>query len=354
MMHTTETSLSYLKKKVEKLLKDIQEIKEEDKIIRSNKIMERLRGETIFLPKSYVKDKEKDKTCTIDPSRCLQIDLAQIENGNNCDSIARYLKDGIVTLKANTFGPYVPEEYFKEDTFRIVWLLKESYITSSSYEAGDRGFHNQAAEYVQYFVSNLNLGNATHDNILLLSQSMLRPLYEMSKKDIEELSNEKLKDRLYSLKEEDINNNLNILKHICIIEINHYPGFYFNSWDTDDTCLKKWAEVNMELIKLLCDFNKPDIIVLGGVHECFHDNSNFDKIRKNVKNGTLLKQFGVAPNPLCANNKYITGTQNYIIPTEDDGPIFIQADHPCYPGYTTNRAKNDGIRIIDWFKSINK
>lgn len=79
--------------------------------------MKRLRGETIFLPKSY-KDAKKDALyCTIDLDECFDITLDEIENGigENSDK-ENLIKQGIVAIKANTFGPYYPKEYFKEST----------------------------------------------------------------------------------------------------------------------------------------------------------------------------------------------------------------------------------------------
>ncbi len=111
---------------------------------KSNKIMECLRGETIFLPASYRKQKETDQFCTVDPQKCLPLHLSQLEEGTGDQCVLDMIKRGVISIKGNSFGPFFPKAFFNEETYKVLSLLKESYIEGSSFTAGDRGAHNQA------------------------------------------------------------------------------------------------------------------------------------------------------------------------------------------------------------------
>lgn len=141
--------------------------------------------------------------------------------------------------------------------------------------------------------------------------------------------------------EEEMNQ---VMKHICILEINHFPGLAFNGTDSDLNLIKDWYEINRPI-----QFYDADIIVMGGVHECLHScKSDVPVIKEAVKNqtGGLFYELDYAPHKDCADGDYISG--NYIIPTNDDGPIFISASHPSYRYFKPDDAKRDGNRILKW------
>ena len=132
-----------------------------------------------------------------------------------------------IKIKGNSFGPFYPEDYFKENNFRVLWLLKESYIMKDSwYFSCDRGNHKQAEDYVGYFEEYDKFDNTTHDNILKLMCSFLKS----AKKIKEGASGEE------------------VLKHICILEVNHFPGLAFNSFESDDKLLNLWIDYNRSLL----------------------------------------------------------------------------------------------------------
>ena len=115
---------TYIEEMNELLYKDIEAIINknfDDKVKASAAIMERLRGETIFISKSYKDDiknnqlKNKKYPVTIDPDKCLPISLTQIENGSIEANGMDLIKDGIIQIKANSFGPYFLKDYFESD-----------------------------------------------------------------------------------------------------------------------------------------------------------------------------------------------------------------------------------------------
>ncbi len=228
------------------LLDDINEIINGswEKSVKSNKIMERLRGETIFIPKSYRIQKEKDPFCTIAPKECLPLHLSQLEEGTDDESVHEMIRNGVIGIKGNSFGPFYPDDYFnsktkEKDFFKIVWILKESYIKKESYNSGDRGAHNQAAEYAAYGISE---EDKTHYNVLQLGRIILETIGEIDEDELDK----------------------NVMKHICILEANHFPGLDLNKSDSKNPKVKDWLEKNRDLLQVLIRFYDPDLVIGGG------------------------------------------------------------------------------------------
>ena len=54
----------------------------------------------------------------------------------------------MTTIQGNSFGPFCPEKYFSRPCEeRILFILREPYIPKESFDAGDRGGHDQADKY---------------------------------------------------------------------------------------------------------------------------------------------------------------------------------------------------------------
>ena len=331
------------------LLKDIEAIITEGKAQISDKIMERLRGETIFLPKSYVDAMKEAIHCTIDPDKCLDISLVEIENEivENSDKVD-LIKQGIVAIKANSFGPYYPKEYFKESTFKILWLLKEPYIEYPSFKSGDRGGHNQAAEYAAYGVK----GNETHMNIVTYTRNLLHSIGEIDTNVSDE----------------------EVMKHICVLEVNHFPGLYLKKLEIVDKSLIKWAVQNKEFLSTLLNFYDPAIIFFASTLELFNNTiGNFSEVQDLYNSGSLKifndeiiewayvyaedkqeKDVLIQKNPVIDKSKVIRVGRN-IKYLGKSGKIYIQ-------GYQTVAPENayfhpnkrdllieiDGNRIKEW------
>lgn len=256
---------------------------------------------------------------------------------------------------ANSFGPFYPSEYFKRENFRIVWLLKESYIMKDSWVKGDRGKHNQAKEYIDYFEAYGEFGNTTYDNILKLSRTILTTLDVI--------------DENASHKE--------VLYHICILEVNHFPGLAFNGTDSNDKLIGEWAALNTVLIKLLIKFYAPSVLI-GGMtlghffpdgyrydsdnkpeNDYGHDsdnkpkkiknNHNFRHIMSGIKQGIeMLESLGLT---CLKGDENIKNTGNYIFKTKEN--IFlIDAYHPCRAyNYSTTQIKKDADIINQWLNT---
>lgn len=123
-------------------------------------------------------------------------------------------------IKTYLFGPICPKDFFKQ-SFRIVWLLKEPYLTPDSWEKGDRGGHNQAEERnKQPLGDDVDAkGNPTYKKILNVTYRII------TNKECEDENNE------------DVFNVFR--KHTCIINVNNFPTFKTKS---DDTRIGKWAK----------------------------------------------------------------------------------------------------------------
>ncbi|MDE6523053.1 MAG: hypothetical protein K2L17_09565 [Muribaculaceae bacterium] len=333
------------------LLDDIDAIidKDLDNVMKSNAIMERLRGETIFIPKSYkdeleekqleAKKEKKQYPVTINPDQCLPIFLTQIENGSIDVSGLDLIKKGVIQIKANSFGPFFPEEYFNNDT-KILWILKESFIEGPSYSAGDRGGHNQAAEYGYYFPQYNNLGSdkATHPRVLELTKMILISLCELSKTHERDLTKE-------------------VMKHICILEANHFPGLAFYSKKTKDGLIGKWAEKNAIILKELIEFYKPNILIGGNTIGNFYNipKCGISSLKNSIENGNnkLLSKLGINVYRDCVEQP--KGSSSFVFKASlgrDNKPIYvIDAYHPTK--YKDAEAEADTKLIKEWMSKEN-
>lgn len=237
---------------------------------------------------------------------------------------------------ANSFGPFYPSEYFKRENFRIVWLLKESYIMKDSWVKGDRGKHNQAKEYIDYFEVYGEFGNTTYDNILKLSRTILTTLDVI--------------DENASHKE--------VLYHICILEVNHFPGLAFQSPNSNDYLIGEWAELNTDLIKTLVAFCKPNIIIGGHTLGHFfpvgyrYEENHYiehisDEIKKSINNGMNFEVLGFR---LVDSNWNKDMTPNFLFKTKEDC-FMIDANHPSRKiNYLEKIAKIDAEIIKQWLE----
>lgn len=237
---------------------------------------------------------------------------------------------------ANSFGPFYPSEYFKKENFRIVWLLKESYIMKDSWVKGDRGKHNQAKEYTVYFEENGYFDNDTHDNILKLSRTILTTLEVI--------------DKEASDKE--------VLNHICILEVNHFPGLAFQSPNSNDYLIGEWAELNTDLIKTLVAFCKPNIIIGGHTLGHFfpvgyrYEENHYiehisDETKKSINNGMNFEVLGFR---LVDSNWNKDMTPNFLFKTKEDC-FMIDANHPSRKiNYLEKNAKIDAEIIKQWLE----
>lgn len=327
-----EKKLEAYKTKISELIECVDKIVKSSlpKAEQSNQIMARLREEYIFAKNSYVGRFENASLVTIAPfSDNVKPELEEGDKEGKSD-------DEYCRIYANSFGPFNPIEYFKNGNFRILWLLKEPYIMKESWVKGDRGKHNQAKEYTDYFGKNGYFGIDTYDNILKLSRTILTTL---------KVIDEKASDN-------------EVLNHICILEVNHFSGLAFQSPNSNDDLIGKWAEVNAEIIKNLIAFYTPNVIIGGNTIGHFytdipkskHDFNSLDKYIKDKK--ALLSNIGLK----ALKIKQSTDSTSYVFDCKDSNgkTVFIvNAYHPCPKQnkeyeYTLYMAKADASLIKKW------
>ncbi len=145
-----------------------------------------------------------------------------------------------VIIKANCFGPIDPKEYLNVNP-RILFLLKEPYITEDSFKKGDRGGHDQAKERNENPLG--DSGDQTYKRIISAAYAIVKR---------ESFKNEHLKEGSEAF---------NIFrKHVCIINVNNIPRVGGSS---KNGLLKKWATINKEFIQKQIELYKPDVIIGG-------------------------------------------------------------------------------------------
>lgn len=245
---TIEEKTKAYKIKVNKLIKEIEEILNShlSKSKQSDKITARLREEYIFAKNSYIKKFNNTSLVTIDPYS--EDVKPKLEEGD----IEGTEDDEYSKIHANSFGPFNPVEYFKKGNFRILWILKEPYVKNGEYEAliaGLReflGWHDQGYEYYRAGWKTINYGeerNPTIANLIKISKVILGKQGEI-------------------FNENDEGKNIElVMNHICIIEVNHFPGLALKGTDSDNGLLKDWLEINNALINLLIEFYKSNIYI---------------------------------------------------------------------------------------------
>lgn len=267
-MDTHNDNIELLKHHINLVVKDINDIIASNisSAEKSNLINTRMRDVKVYLEKTYIDqflngDIEK---VTIDPSRCKLTE-------SDCNNEPLY---------ANSFGPFYPEDYFEKD-FKVLWILKEPYITVDSWnsvENPDRGRHDKAAEYKDYNVVKQEGKYNTYNTVVTT---------------VKEIINRKFKIEI---------DEQEAMRHLCIIELNHFSGLNFNSYESDDKLLKHWAIINHNLYSTLINFYNPNLIVLnsglmgsliefrnqnGEMTSSYIDHEIFNSLRK----GTPIKQY---------------------------------------------------------------
>lgn len=341
---TIEEKTKAYKIKVNKLIKEIEEILNShlSKSKQSDKITARLREEYIFAKNSYIKKFNNTSLVTIDPYS--EDVKPKLEEGD----IEGTEDDKYSKIHANSFGPFNPVEYFKDGNFRILWILKEPYVKNGEYEAlkcGRRkylGGNDQGKQYYDEGWSVIKLpakdgGNPTIANLIRISKVILNELGEPFNGNDEEAV----------MKE--------VMKRICIIEVSHFPGLAFQSSNSDDKNIEKWAKLNKDLIQELIAFYDPNVIIGGNTIGHFYteipkSKHDFNSLDKYIEGGkALLSNIGLQ----ALKIKQSTESTSYIFDCKDSTGktiYVVDAYHPCPKQnkeyeYTLDMGKADASLI---------
>ena len=242
-------------------------------------------------------------------------------NPFNCEESAT----NTIKIEANEAGPINPKKY-KNAALKILYLLKEPYISIDSYKSGDRGGHNQSEERD---IDPISDGNRTYRRVID-SAAMIGSLYNI----LPEYSSLSEKEKIELFR-----------TSVCVLNVNNFPCIGTKS---DDRLIKKWARLNERPIIEQIRKNSPDIIVGGHTLGYFFEEETY-QIPKNMRDWILEKQPANRNMYYGDNGKAMLSLLGYHIPlicqmqslinaygTQDNDfycyfnkdVIFINANHP--------------------------
>lgn len=305
-----------LKKESEKLAQDFEAIiknhPDTEKADISNELMAKMCLASIYLPKEVVESYErapKGHKITIDPAAAKLYGEITEEEKNN------YYR-----IRAYSFGPFDPVEYFKSKV-KILWLLKEPYCESINELNG-----TEIKDYRQA-LKNMTWKEAKKN-------TTLRNLIEYTKTLLEKLG------IVYNGEEDEIMQQ--VMNHICILEVNHFPGLAFNAENdksdendkhTDNDKIKLWAEINRKLIKLLISFYSPNILIGGFTIRHFYNNIlkfYLSTLKDYIDNGNkdLLSSIGIEAQDVSQHQKSPNYVIKGVLESDKSSIHVIAANHP--------------------------
>ena len=179
----------------------------------SNAIQREIRSRSIMVPKSF-------SGGTLDTSYL-----------NNSEGNRVY---------ADSYGPFSPEDYFAPGTYRILFILKESYIRTAAEEMNMTEGHDKAEEYKSTCWSDLE---PTYHNIAKMAFSLI-------------------KDECYSDSPANRDVALSYMrKHVCIVNANFFPCV--GGTHSCDGRIYDWTQLNMMDIQKQFHLYQPDIVIGG-------------------------------------------------------------------------------------------
>lgn len=326
-----------------------------DKIIKSSlpkaeqskEIMARLREEYIFAKKSYIDKFVNASYATIAP---YSDDADDVKPELEERDIEGTEDNEYSRIHANSFGPFNPDEYFKNGNFKILWVLKEPFVEYGEYEdlmsclRKFLGGHDQGKQYWDEGWSVIKLpaekgGNPTIANLIRISKMILKELGEPFNGNDEDAIMKQ------------------VMGHICILEVNHFPGLAFNSKISKNSLIGDWAEINNDLIQELIAFYNPNVIIGGNTLGHFYPDGykligegnthSFDHIKEGIKNGNeMFKILGLTI--LKDETNYMQVRKDYLFKTKE-GIILVDSSHPSR--YSKVQSEENGKQIKHWSES---
>lgn len=259
----------------------------------------------IYLPQNYLCNG------TINPNNCLGKPEANA-----------------IEIKANVLGPICPEKYFSSD-FRVLWLLKESYITKESFEEKekpDRGGHYQAEDRCKEPLG--DNGDNTYRRIIETTYLIVK---NKNYKDIKNISE-----------------CFDVFRHnTCILNVNDFPGLCGQG--STDSIIYEWAQINKEQLTKCIKLYKPNVIIGGNTLRHFFPegstggNHNPRNIRSCVQEyGLRLFDYEILSENCLFMDEILKDIHNCNYAFWNDDICFIDAWHPACR--TSDQNYCDGIK----------
>lgn len=269
-----------------------------------------------LISKDIIKNIRKNKKITIDPNN----DKVKIElNNDEHEGVELY---DYTKIYAYSFGPWNTEEYFRSKD-KIIVINWEPYMQSgdllvSETEGRKLGYRDQANEYNS--CSEIE-ASTIKENISFCSSLLNKMGY---------------------------NNDEEFKKHMCILEHNLFPGLAFNSLSSDIKLIKKWAELNHDLLEMLLTFYKPTIVLghrdllgyaCGGNDATFNQALGGTDIFLNISKGKFLGRKIIFAGKIKLLRNKFAGI------VDEMGTIWIGGTHFSRNNWT----KNNSVHIIiEW------
>lgn len=141
---------------------------------------------------------------------------------------------------ADSYGPFYPDEFFASGSYRILFILKETYIGKAEKEKDRTEGHDKAEEYRNASWGNLE---STYQNVAKMAFSLI-------------------KDERYS--DSSANRDIALAcmrKHVCIVNANFFPCV--GGTESCDNKIYDWARINMMDIQRQFELYRPDIVIGG-------------------------------------------------------------------------------------------
>lgn len=365
-----------IKSKTEKLVDAVKEVENSglSKAEQSREIMTLLRKEYVWAKNDYINKFYESPKVTINPE---SPDVKPEKEEGDKKEIKT---DEYTKIYAYSFGPWNTnnkDDYFDEDTLRIVWLLKEPLLEDINQMKGRIEGINQVSSKEDGFptwqdvVDEDPKKKGTKAKLIMDTQKLLDTLSGMEVSEIDQIQDEKLRKQIKKLQGENLNYDKNnasekeeavmnkVMNHICILEVNHFPGLAFSGSDSEDNTIGKWADINAELLKLLISFYSPKIIIGGNTighffTGCAKSKHDIISLKKSVDNGNkLLITLGLEVSDIVKPEE----SSSYIIKAKyniESMPVYIiHAYHPCPKRnkdyeYTLKDAEADAKQIKSW------
>lgn len=182
----------------------------QDRIKASEEIQSEIRKQSIMVPNGYIG--------TINPN------LGTVDCG--------------IKVYGDSCGPICPEKYFVPNNYRILYILKETYIRSlEEVECLNEGY-DKSSIYRKYEYSDLEI---TYKNIA-------KSAYLLLTGSVDFINETAIMDCFR--------------KNVCIVNVNYFPGIAITN-GTKDKYIYEWAKINEDLIKRQIDLYEPSIVIGG-------------------------------------------------------------------------------------------